>query len=40
MLLFSSPLPWREGTKGRGIYNVFCSPSPFPLPSRERVFIF
>jgi len=34
------PLPWREGIKGRGINNLKkffnSSPSPSPLPSRER----
>jgi len=32
-----SPLPWREGMKGRGIITLFFHPHPGPLPSRERV---
>jgi hypothetical protein len=26
-----SPLPWREGMKGRGEMNNFLSPSPSPV---------
>jgi len=28
----TNPLPLREGTKGRGNLNGYCSPSPFPSP--------
>jgi hypothetical protein len=31
-----TPLPWREGMKGRGIKKVMMHPHPNPLPSRER----
>jgi len=31
-----TPLPRREGIKGRGIKKVIIHPHPSPLPSRER----
>jgi hypothetical protein len=31
-----TPLPRREGIKGRGIKKVIMHPHPSPLPSRER----
>jgi hypothetical protein len=31
-----TPLPWREGIKGRGTKKVIMHPHPSPLPSKER----
>jgi len=31
-----TPLPWREGIKGRGLKMMIMHPHPSPLPSRER----